>query len=252
MSPTTATLSGAGTQTFTAVVTGTFSPSQSVTWAASAGSITSGGVFTAPSATSSIQVITATATSTVDSTKSGTATITIPALVVVTPSLQVSDPIDSAYPFGVSSLQMVEEIYVLDQCKAHTAAINVGLHTQLTTYYAANGATVLATSTQSYDIANAHKLGRPRIAFNWSSFAAASGNLLLTTPIDTTGIAPITVGNVYRREDAIRAGYGARTVIGLVDSANYYGQGGTGAAVVFTSAITTNSDGSTDRIVSAN
>jgi hypothetical protein len=44
VSPTTA----AGSQTFTATVAGTNSPSQAVTWSATAGSINSAGVFTAP------------------------------------------------------------------------------------------------------------------------------------------------------------------------------------------------------------
>lgn len=75
VSPSTAT----GSTTFTAVVNGTNGPSQAVTWAASAGWITSGGVFTAPAATSSVQTITITATSVQDNTKAGTATVTIAA-----------------------------------------------------------------------------------------------------------------------------------------------------------------------------
>jgi hypothetical protein len=79
VSPSTASVAGSGTQTFTAVVAGTNSPSQSVTWNASAGSITSGGVFTAPAATASTQSITITATSVADNSKSGTATVTVAA-----------------------------------------------------------------------------------------------------------------------------------------------------------------------------
>lgn len=70
-----------GSRVFDADVVGTNSPSQAVTWAASAGSITSGGVFTAPAATSAVQVITITATSAQDPSKSGTATVTIAAVV---------------------------------------------------------------------------------------------------------------------------------------------------------------------------
>jgi hypothetical protein len=79
VSPSTASLSGNGTQTFTATVSGTGSPAQTVTWAATSGTITSGGVFTAPSSTASVQTITVTATSTVDNTKSGTATVSVAA-----------------------------------------------------------------------------------------------------------------------------------------------------------------------------
>lgn len=80
VSPSTAT----GSTTFTAVVNGTGSPSQAVTWtrSGSAGSINaSTGAFIAPSPTGSVQTITITATSTQDSSKSGTATVTIAAAV---------------------------------------------------------------------------------------------------------------------------------------------------------------------------
>ena len=75
VSPATAT----GSTTFTAVVNGTGSPSQAVTWSATAGSISAGGVFTAPAQTASVQTITVTATSAQDGTKSGMATVTIAA-----------------------------------------------------------------------------------------------------------------------------------------------------------------------------
>lgn len=76
VSPSTAT----GSQTFVATVTGTGSPSQVVSWGVvGGGSITSGGVFTAPAPTGSIQTIIVTATSEQDASRSGTATVTIAA-----------------------------------------------------------------------------------------------------------------------------------------------------------------------------
>jgi hypothetical protein len=86
VSPSTATGSG----TFTAVVNGTNSPSQAVTWAASAGSINSAGVFTAPAATGSAQTITITATSVQDPSVSGTATVTIAAEIPTVVAVSVS------------------------------------------------------------------------------------------------------------------------------------------------------------------
>lgn len=86
VSPSTAT----GSATFAATVNGTNSPSQAVTWTASAGVITSGGVFTAPAATGSIQTITITARSVLDNTKTGTATVTIAALVATVTSVSVN------------------------------------------------------------------------------------------------------------------------------------------------------------------
>ena len=60
----------------TATVTGTGSYSSAVTWSASAGTINSSGLLTAPSTAGTVTV---TATSTQDATKSGTATVTITA-----------------------------------------------------------------------------------------------------------------------------------------------------------------------------
>ncbi len=74
VSPTTATLASGGTQQFTASVSG--STNTAVTWSASAGSISSTGLFTAPSVTSSTTV-TVKATSQADTTKSATATVTV-------------------------------------------------------------------------------------------------------------------------------------------------------------------------------
>lgn len=88
VSPGTATNSA----TFTAAVNGTNSPSQSVTWTASAGSITASGVFTAPAKTSTVQTITITARSTFDTTKTGSATVTLAANPVATVTSVVVSP----------------------------------------------------------------------------------------------------------------------------------------------------------------
>lgn len=68
------TLPEGGTDQCTATVQGTGSFVSTVTWSASAGSISSAGLFTAPGAAGSVTI---TATSTADSTKSGTATVTV-------------------------------------------------------------------------------------------------------------------------------------------------------------------------------
>lgn len=90
VNPSTASVAGGGSQTFTATVAGTNSPSQAVTWTASAGTISASGVFTAPTATGSAQTITITATSSQDGTKSGTATVTVAAAASTVSSVAVS------------------------------------------------------------------------------------------------------------------------------------------------------------------
>lgn len=79
VTPATATVAGGGTVQLNAVVNGTGGSSQAVNWSALAGQVSSAGLFTAPAATSSAQIITVTATSAQDGTKKGTATITVPA-----------------------------------------------------------------------------------------------------------------------------------------------------------------------------
>ncbi len=70
------TVTSGGTSQCTATVSGTGSFSQSVTWSASAGSISSSGLLTAPVVTTSL-VDTVTATSTQDTSKSGTTSVTV-------------------------------------------------------------------------------------------------------------------------------------------------------------------------------
>jgi len=75
VTPTSATLIGGGTQTFTATVTND-SANAGVTWAATIGTITSAGVYAAPAVITATSA-TVTATSKTDTTKSATATIAL-------------------------------------------------------------------------------------------------------------------------------------------------------------------------------
>jgi uncharacterized protein YjdB len=98
VAPTTATLNGGDTQTFTATVTN--ATNKSVTWSLSgAGMLGTDGKYTAPSIVSTQQTATITATSAADSTKSASAAVTlIPISVAVTPS-PVSVPIHTTQQF---------------------------------------------------------------------------------------------------------------------------------------------------------
>jgi len=73
VNPPNTTLALSATAQFSATVTGT--SNISVTWSASAGSITAAGLFTAPAAMPASQVVNVTATSAQDNTKSGQATV---------------------------------------------------------------------------------------------------------------------------------------------------------------------------------
>lgn len=78
-------LAGGSKQQYGATVLGTNNPSQSVTWATTAGTVTAAGELTAPVAGALPTIGYLTATSVADPTQSATATFTVPAEVVVTP-----------------------------------------------------------------------------------------------------------------------------------------------------------------------
>src|SRR6266568_2970994 len=79
ITPTSVTVPAAGTQQFSASVSGT--PNKSVTWSVSVGTITSNGLFTAPAATQNT-IVYLKAASIVDPNKTATATVTVSATVV--------------------------------------------------------------------------------------------------------------------------------------------------------------------------
>lgn len=89
ISPTSQSMKTGGQQQFTATVTG--SQNTAVTWTVSGvgcagstcGTVTSGGLYTAPSVVPNPSIVTVTATSQADSTKSASATVTLTALVTV-------------------------------------------------------------------------------------------------------------------------------------------------------------------------
>ena len=85
LTPATATVSSTATEQFTALVTNT--SNVAVTWAASSGTISKSGLYTAPSVSAN-KTVTVTATSSADSSKSESATVTVTAVQV--PSVNVT------------------------------------------------------------------------------------------------------------------------------------------------------------------
>ena len=104
VTPATATVAGEAQETFTAEVIGSDDnpySDQSVTWSASAGTITEEGVFTAPAATDEDQTITIKATSDADDSVSGTATVTVPKKEAPQPQQPTTDITGAAVEKGV-------------------------------------------------------------------------------------------------------------------------------------------------------
>ena len=96
ISPASATVALGANKTFTATVTG--STTRTVTWATTGGSITSGGIYTAPNLVGTYSV---TATSVADPTKSASSVVTVPISVAVFPSPITMDQ-GSVHYFGAT------------------------------------------------------------------------------------------------------------------------------------------------------
>lgn len=79
ITPLSATVAAGATQQFTATAIGTNSPAQTFTWVTDLGTVNASGLVTGPLPTDSARTGSVTATSTVDPTKSATATFTVPA-----------------------------------------------------------------------------------------------------------------------------------------------------------------------------
>jgi hypothetical protein len=104
LSPQTATVSSGAAQSFVAAVSGT--SNTAVTWSATAGTVSSSGVFTAPTVSSATSV-TVSATSVADSTKKASATVSVVVQNASTPSIStVSVPsaaVGVVYASGVTA-----------------------------------------------------------------------------------------------------------------------------------------------------
>jgi len=96
ISPTSASILTNGTQQFTATVTG--SSNKAVTWSATGGSVSSGGLYTAPNTAGSFTV---NATSVADNTKSASATVTVSAPIQHTVTLNWTASTSSVSGYNV-------------------------------------------------------------------------------------------------------------------------------------------------------
>ena len=104
VAPPTVTLIGGATQTFTATVTGDGTLNQGVTWTVSAGTgtITSGGVYTAPAVITTTSA-TVTATSKTDPTKTGTATVTLTPIAISFTTVTTGVTLDSGQTMALAA-----------------------------------------------------------------------------------------------------------------------------------------------------
>jgi RHS repeat-associated protein len=149
VAPSTATLYAGQTQQFAASVTNTGNPA--VTWTispSSIGSISSSGLYTAPSGISAQQTVTVTATSQADNTRLGTATVTLmpPVLVSVAPASAILYAGQTQqYAATVTNASNTAVAWTISP--AGTGSISAaGLYTAPTTVSSQQTVTVTATS----------------------------------------------------------------------------------------------------------
>jgi hypothetical protein len=197
VSPSAPSVAGGATQQFTATVTGTGSPAQTVTWSATAGSIDSSGLFTAPAATGSTQTITVTATSTVDNTKSGTATVTVAATGTPTVSSVTVSPSTASVAGGATQQFSATVTGTNSPAQTVTWSANGGTvnSSGLFTAPAATGSTQTITVTAT-STADGTKSGTATVTVA----AVASGTdlqfadfyLMTDTSVGGPGVAPYT------------------------------------------------------------
>lgn len=233
VSPTTASLTAGGTQTFTATVNNT--SNKTVTWTATCaggaacGSIDANGNYTAPAVVVNTTVVTITAISTVDTSKTASATVTLnPLSVAVSPGTTtltasetqqftqtVTGNPNTAVTWSVSctaggaacgtidtaglytapavvtttSTVTVMATSVVDSTKSGTAVVTLN---PLTISVSPQSATLGGAQTQQF---NASIAGNPNTAVTWDVSCTAGGAACGT--IDTTGLytAPATVTN---------------------------------------------------------
>lgn len=206
VSPSAPTVIGGSSQQFTATVTGTGAVPQGVTWAATGGgTITAGGLYTAPATTGSVQNVTVTATSTTDATKSGSAAVTIPAAVAITVSGVTVSPAAPTVSGGATQQfsATVAGTGAVPQTVTWTATPGTitagGLYTAPASTASVQSATVTATSTQDVTKSGSATVTVPAAV---AAPAAVPGSTALKfadrvkDTTTTTGTGNITLANV--------------------------------------------------------
>lgn len=176
-------LTGGATLQFTATVEGANNPSQAVTWSATAGTITSGGLFTAPAATLVVQNITVTATSVLDPTKSAAAALTVAATVLpIVTGVTVSP--STATVAGGATLQLAAAVFGLNSpsqnvtWSASAGSISaLGLFTAPAATQVDRTIAITATSVQDSTKSGSASVLIPAIVFEDTTPPTLTGNL---------------------------------------------------------------------------
>ena len=192
VSPTTATLFAAQTQQFTATVGNSANPAVNWSISPSLGSINSSGLYTAPLPVTAQQTVTITAASQADSSKAGTATITLtPPVVKTTPTITWPTPAAITYGTALNSTQLDATASV-----AGTFAYSPTAGAVLTAGSQTLSVTFTPTNTTSYNTATATvtlTVTKATPTITWATPAAITyGTGLSSTQLDATASVPGT------------------------------------------------------------
>ncbi|HJV22389.1 MAG TPA: kelch repeat-containing protein [Holophagaceae bacterium] len=209
LSPASPSLTANTTQTFTTTVTG--GATNAVTWSASAGTITSGGLFTAPT---TAQSVTVTATSVDDPSKSASTTVTVTA---AGPTI-TSDPTSVHTTYGqTATFSVTASGTGLITYQWQKNGVNVPMGGTGSTY--TTPALTLADSGSTYHCIVSDASGQPAVT-----------SLDATLTVDPQGVFASTsaMGNTRMAFTATRLTDGRVVVIGGEDGTAFRGQAETG------------------------
>ncbi len=174
VTPSTATLATGGTQQFTAAVTGTGGPSQSVIWTANRGAVTSAGLYTAP-ASAGADIVTA--RSVQDTSKAGTAAITVNATPPTCFTLSAStNPVGGTVTIGAPNCG-----------SGYLAGTAVSLSAPLITGYS------FTTWTQTGSNGSFANAGSPTTTFTIAGNAVLAANYSQNSTVTSVTVSPSSV-----------------------------------------------------------
>jgi endoglucanase len=194
VSPTTATLNGGGTQQFVATVTG--NSNTAVTWSLTGvGTLSSGGLYTAPATVVNTTTATVKATSVADTTKSASATVTInPVSVSVSPTT-ASLSQGGTQQFTATVTNGGSTVVTWAVTAGLGTVSSSGLYTAPATITTTSTATVTATSTKdTTKSASAAVTLNPPSGGTAAPGIAVVGNQIVTTSAGTLGVTSVNSG----------------------------------------------------------
>ena len=189
VSPGTVSLGVGQTQQFSATVAGSLNPSVSWSLSPAVGTISSGGLYTAPATLGSPQTITVTATSTADATNKATATVTIapPVTVSLTPTAATMLPAQ-AQTFTPTVGGTTNTGVTWSIAPATGVISSDGLYTAPSTISATSSVTVAATSVaDATKSASAAIALIPPVQITTSSLPAGTAGTAYNATVSATG-----------------------------------------------------------------